>query len=291
MRRRRPRQGGQFQHDVAAADAAFQFGRGAVGDDGAAVDDGDAGGELVCFFEVLGGEEDRRALFCQPAHDVPHDGPSARVDAGGRLVEEDDGWVQHQRHGQVQAAAHAAGIGGGRLPRYLGEVELFEQFGGAGHGALGVEVGEPRHHAKVLLAGEQSIDGGELSGDADRGADLVGFADDVVAGDANGASVGGEQGGEDVDRGRPAGAVGSEQGEHDAGRDVQVDAAQDVIVRERPVQSGDLDRRRLGGWHGAPLKEGSVRARSRPFLGVRGRIDVHSGAVRAHSTRTSRALA
>jgi hypothetical protein len=52
-------------------------------------------------------------------------------------------------------------------------------------------VDEPRHHAKALLAGEQSIDGGELSGDADRGADLVRFADDVVAGDANGAGVGG----------------------------------------------------------------------------------------------------
>jgi hypothetical protein len=146
------------------------------------------------------------------------------------------------------------GIGGGRLPCDLGEVKLFEQLSGAGLGAPGVEVGEPRHHAKVLLAGEQSINRGELSSDADRGADLVRFGDDVVAGDANGASVGGEQGGEDVDRGRLAGAVGSEQGEHDAGRDVQVDAAQDVIVLERLVQSGDLDRRRAGGRHGAPLE-------------------------------------
>jgi hypothetical protein len=218
---------------VAAADVAFQFARSAVGNDGAAVEDSDAGGELVCFFEVLGGEEDRRPLFCQSVHDVPHDRTSVRVEAGGRLVEEHDGWVQHQRHGQVQAATHTSGVGGGRLPCCFGKVELFEQFGGAGLGALGVEVSEPRHHAKVLLAGEQSINRGELPSDADRGADLVRFGDDVVAGNANGASVGGEQGGEDVDRGRLASAVGSEQGEHDAGRDVQIDAAQDVIVRER----------------------------------------------------------
>jgi hypothetical protein len=77
--------------------------------------------------------------------------------------------------------------------------------------------------------------------------------DHVVAGDTDGAGIGGEQGGQDVDHGRLAGAVGPEQGEHDAGRDVEVDAAQDMVVLERLVKPGDLNCREMGGGHGLPL--------------------------------------
>src|SRR5207247_1110917 len=46
---------------------------------------------------------------------------------------------------------------------------------------------------QVLLAGEQVVDGRELAGDADRGADRVGVAGEVVAGDPDLAGVGADQ--------------------------------------------------------------------------------------------------
>ena len=90
----------------------------------------------------------------QPAHDVPHHGPAARVDAGGRLVQEDDRRVEHQRHRQVESPAHPARIGRRGLPGGLGEIELVEQVGDALLGGPAVEVGEAGHEAEVLLTGE-----------------------------------------------------------------------------------------------------------------------------------------
>ena len=72
-----------------AGDAALELRRGALGDDAAVVEHRDPVGELVGLVEVLGGEEDRDAVGDQLADDLPHGAAAARVQAGGRLVEED----------------------------------------------------------------------------------------------------------------------------------------------------------------------------------------------------------
>jgi hypothetical protein len=46
-------------------------------------------GELVCLLEVLGGEEDRHPVGEKLADDLPQVAAAARVEPGGRLVEED----------------------------------------------------------------------------------------------------------------------------------------------------------------------------------------------------------
>ena len=72
----------------AAADRRLQPRRRALGDDLAAVDDGDPVGELVGLVEVLRAEQDGRALGDERADDVPHLVARARVEARRRLVEE-----------------------------------------------------------------------------------------------------------------------------------------------------------------------------------------------------------
>ena len=52
------------------------------------VDDRDVVGQLVGLLQVLRGQQQRRALADQLADDLPHAEPAARVEAGGRLVEE-----------------------------------------------------------------------------------------------------------------------------------------------------------------------------------------------------------
>ena len=103
-------------------------------------------------------------------------------------------------------------------------------------------MGEVGHQAQVLAAGEQLVDRRELPGDTDRGAHPGWLPSYVEAGDPDLAVVGGQQGGEDVDDGRLAGAVGSEEGVDGALRNSQVDAVQHGMIAVGLGQSGDLDR-------------------------------------------------
>ena len=59
------------------------------GDHPPVVDHRDPVGELVGLLQVLGGQQDRRALAPQLAHDRPDLVAAARVEAGGRLVQEE----------------------------------------------------------------------------------------------------------------------------------------------------------------------------------------------------------
>ena len=83
----------------------------ALDDDPAAVDDGDALGEPVGLFEVVGGEQDRQPLLAgEPGDLVPHRGARLGVQSGGGLVEEEHLGPVHQTERDVEAALHAAGV-------------------------------------------------------------------------------------------------------------------------------------------------------------------------------------
>ena len=83
-------------------------------------------GELVGLLQVLGAEQDRRAAVDERADDVPDLVARARVEAGRRLVQEHQLRRRHDRGGDVEPAAHAAGevldqparrLARGRTPR------------------------------------------------------------------------------------------------------------------------------------------------------------------------------
>ena len=77
----------------------------------AVVDDHDVVGEAVGLLEVLGGQQDRRALGRRGVSStVPQLVAGARVEAGGGLVEEQDLGPGDQRGGQVEPPAHAARV-------------------------------------------------------------------------------------------------------------------------------------------------------------------------------------
>jgi hypothetical protein len=74
----------------------------------AVVEHGDPVGELVGLLQVLGGEEDRDAAGDEIADDRPHRVAAAGIQAGRRLVEEDQPRIADQGHGQVEPASHTA---------------------------------------------------------------------------------------------------------------------------------------------------------------------------------------
>ena len=175
---------------------------GPLGDDAAAVDDRDPVGEAVGLLEVLGGEEDRR-----PVRDgAPRRPPRARCATPGR-------GRSSARRGTGPPAGRRAtrrGRGGGacrpsrcardgrrrptgRRPSSSSTARVRD--------SRPAQVEEAADELEVLAAGEVLVDRGVLAGEADRRADRVGLADDVVAGDGRAARVGAEERREDPDGG------------------------------------------------------------------------------------------
>ena len=123
--------------DHRGAEVGLELGRRPLGDDAPVVDDHDVAGQPVGLLEVLRGEQHRRALAHQLLDGRPQVLAALGVEARGRLVEEEDGRVRHQRGGQVEAAAHAARVGLEHPVAGVGQPELLEQL-----------VGPPRRHLR-----------------------------------------------------------------------------------------------------------------------------------------------
>ena len=234
------------------ADRRLQLVRRALGDLAAVVDDRDPVGELVGLVEVLGGEQHRAPVGHETPDGVPHLAAGARVEAGGRLVEEDQRWPGDQAGGQVEPAAHAAGERRDRLGRGLGEVELLEQRRGGRARRPAVDVLETGEEQEVLGRGQVLVDGGVLPGHAEQLADDVGLPAYVVTEDLGAAAVDGEQRGEHLEHGGLAGAVGTEDAEDLAAPYLEVDVVDGAVVTEVLDQALSQDRR-CGVVHGSTV--------------------------------------
>ena len=81
---------GELEVEDLPAELLHQLGLLLDQDQLALVDDADPVGHLLGFLDVVGGEDDGRAVLAQAADHVPHVAAKLDVDAGGRLVEEQD---------------------------------------------------------------------------------------------------------------------------------------------------------------------------------------------------------
>ena len=172
----------QLQLDVGVADVGLERLRRALGDDPAAVDDPDVVGELVGLLQVLGGEEDGGAVVVQRPHLLPDRLAADRVEAGGRLVEEEHPRFVDERRGEVEPALHAARVAADAAVGGGGEVDPFEQVVGAPPALGGGDALQRRLQADQLAAGHQRVERRFLQGDADRAPHRPRLLDHVVAG-------------------------------------------------------------------------------------------------------------
>ena len=102
-----------------------------LGDDLAVVDERDPVAQLLGLFEVVRRQQDRRAPRVDPLDVVPQLEPQLDVDAGGRLVEDQQPRAVHQRPREDQPALHAARERPRAVVALGGERERVEQLGGA----------------------------------------------------------------------------------------------------------------------------------------------------------------
>src|SRR5262249_46372708 len=148
------------------------------------------------------------------------------VEAGGRLVEEQDRRLGDQAGGEVEPAPHATRVALHDPVGGVAEVEPVEQLGRPGDGGGPTQATELADHHQVLPPGERDVDGGVLRGDADVAAHVGRLAHDVEAGDGGAPLVGTGQRGQDADGGRLPRPVGAEDAEDGAGFDGHVDAGE-----------------------------------------------------------------
>ena len=217
---------------VAGLDAGAELFEGAVGDEVAAVDDGDVGAEALDDFEDVGGEEDGGAAG---DHALEHGFESAGgdgVDAFEGLVEEEDFGAVDDGGGEGEFLLHAVGEVGDEFFCFVGEAHELEELGGAGGGGGGVEAVHAADEAEVFGCGETAEEGEAFGDDADLALDFDGVGGGVEAEDLDAAGGGSEEAGEHLDGGGFAGAVGAEEAEELAGRDGEVDVLNGGEVAE-----------------------------------------------------------
>src|SRR5690349_20193244 len=94
---------GAAPHDAVARRRRAQRRGRPLRDDAALLDDRHAIAQRLGLVEVVRREQDGLAQLLQRAHDVPRGAAGGGVEAGGRLVEEDQLGVAHERQAEVQA--------------------------------------------------------------------------------------------------------------------------------------------------------------------------------------------
>ena len=186
--------------------------------------------ERVGLLEIVGRQQDGHAgVLAQRPDVVPEVRAALRVQAGGRLVQEDERRGVHQAEGDVEAPALAARQLEQRAAFEAAEVQPRGDLGEPARGVGLRETLEPGLRDQLLAkpcAGGRC--GTDLCDVPDAAPQLSRLRRQVVPGDGGGPRARLEQRGEHSQRGRLAGAVGPEEADDLAGPDVEVDAAHGV---------------------------------------------------------------
>ena len=227
---------------------------GALGDHPAVVEHRDPVGQLVGLLQVLGGQEDGDAAGHQVPDDLPHVAAAARVQPGGRLVEEDHlaGCRPGSSPGRAGAACRRSRSTPASRPRRPGRTGRAARRRGAGPSA------RPRWCRSAISS--------RFSSPVSRLSTAENWPVTPIAARTASGSLARSW---PATRTSPAsarisvdriltvvvlpGAVRAEQREDRSPRDVQVDAVEHDVVAERLAQPGRRDRR-LGllRGHGVP---------------------------------------
>ena len=206
------------------------------------VDDDHLVGQLVGLVQVLRRQQHVGARPDERPDGVPQLDAAARVEPGGRLVEEQQPRRTDEAGAEVEPAAHAARVAAHEAVGGLGQPDLTEHGLGGGPRRPSVVAEQAGDHHQVLPPAERRLDGCRLPGQPDRPPHPLGMRRGVDAGDAQLAGVGSDQRGDGTDERRLAGSVGSEHGGHRAGRSDEVEAVEGHDLSERLAQAGGLDR-------------------------------------------------
>ncbi len=199
------------------------FGR-TLGDDAPGADDGDAAAELLGLFQIMRRQEDRHSVGIEGAKPLPQLEAQLDVDAGGRLVENQQLGLVNQRASQREPAFLTARDFRVLEMRVRGKPEALEQHVGALVDLLAAQTVVAGGVNENVAQREVPVEVELLRREPDQAPRLTPIALVVVAEDADRAGARARQADDRVDRRRLARAVGAEEAEELAGADAQRDA-------------------------------------------------------------------
>ena len=224
---------------VAGAALAAQVGEGALVDDAARVDDGDAVAQFLDLGQLVAGEQDGHALLGQAPDQLAHVAHAGGVEAGGGLVEDQEARPAQQRGGDAKALAHPVRVAAHPVLGAGAELDHVEHLVDAPGGPVTVERGE---EFEVLARAQVRVEARRLDEPGDALERVRAVAHGVAVEQFDDALAGRDQAERHAQRGRLAGAVGAEEAVHVAGVHVQVD----VIDRHNLVVALDQPARPHG---------------------------------------------
>ena len=169
---------------------------------------------------VMGGDQHGEARRRQTMDLVPEFAPRLRIDACGRLVEQQQLRLVHDAGGKRESLLPAARKRASELMAARGQAEILERLATASR--LG-EVVEPGDEIEVLLDRQVLVEREPLGHVADLALDTAAAADDVVAEHRPLAGVRRQKPADHADRGGLARAVGAEKADDLARRHFQRD--------------------------------------------------------------------
>jgi hypothetical protein len=145
--------------DQAAAVGRAELLDGAARHQPSADEDADAVADGLHLAEQMGGEQHRHpALGGDTPDQLQHLRHALRVDADGRLVQNQHVGVLDQGVGDAEALEHAARVGRHRIVGPLGEADLVQQRVDAALGVLRGDAVEPGGVVQILPAGEVGVE-------------------------------------------------------------------------------------------------------------------------------------
>src|SRR5213593_2371390 len=98
-----------LQHEqLVATEALLKFRKCSFGQQLAVINNADATAQRLRFFQVVRGIKDRRAFRTQLAHEFEYVRAWLRVDANGRLVQEQQFGPMHEHATDVDTTLHTA---------------------------------------------------------------------------------------------------------------------------------------------------------------------------------------
>ena len=131
----------------------------ALVDDAARADDRHAVAELLDLVHEVAREQHRDAALGQRADERAHVAHARRVEAGRRLVQQQQARAADQRAGDAEALAHAVGVAADAILRPAGEVDGVERRVDLRARVAAVE---RRHQLEVLAAREVRVEARRL---------------------------------------------------------------------------------------------------------------------------------
>jgi hypothetical protein len=198
---------------------------------------------MIGLVEVLGREQDISAVGDERADDIPQLEAAARIQSGGRLVEEQQARAGDEARSEVEAAAHAARVRADEPVGRVSEAHLLDDGGGIAAGIAGGGAEEARHHRHVLAARHGWLHGGRLPREGDAPPDRARIARHVDALDPKRSLVGPDQRCDEIDERRLARAVRTEQGQDLARLHREAEAVESPCLAECLDEVGGLQRR------------------------------------------------